>query len=82
MTQEDLHQKLEQNKIPPSWYSLNEGLKIDAFNIAEVDGAWECFYYSETGEKNNSIIVDDAEKAYHWLWQKVKYQKKTSSRFS
>lgn len=70
--------KLELNKIGVSErnYSLNEGLKTDAYIIEEYDGIWKFYYFDERGQESDYNFFKSDEKAYTYLLVKFKEQLK------
>ena len=49
MRVEELKEKLNELKVPKEWYSINEGLKFDAYILNKVYYYWEYFYFDERG---------------------------------
>lgn len=48
-------------------YSINEGLKPDAYIIEENNGIWNLFYYDEKGEASDLRTFIDEKDAYESL---------------
>lgn len=68
MTKSELLTKLQTYDVPLSLFSLNEGLKPDAFILLESDGIWEGFYFDEKGNEHDRILYPSEEIAYDYLW--------------
>ena len=45
--------KLEKEKIPSRWYSVNGNLASDIYMLRKVHNYWEFFYVDERGNQNN-----------------------------
>lgn len=70
----ELKDKLYWGNVPERWYSLNEGLKPDAYILCKNYFKWESFYLDERGERHDYRIFDNEQDAYDYLWKKMKYQ--------
>lgn len=70
----ELKDKLYKYNVPDQWYSLDDGLKPDACILFKNYSVWEYFYMSEKGERSDHKVFENAEDAYDFLWEKMKYQ--------
>lgn len=73
MKKSDLLDMLKKNQVPESWYSLDDGLKMDAFVIIENYSCWEFFYLDEKGDRQDFHLFSREEEAYDYLWSKIDY---------
>lgn len=73
MTLEELKDKLYQYNVPERWYSLDEGLKSDAYIVSKNHSFWEVFY-TERGEQHDFQVFISEEEAYDYLWKKMESQ--------
>jgi hypothetical protein len=48
-----LKKKLLENNISESMYSIDDGLKPDAFILYRNYSKWECFYLDERGNRDD-----------------------------
>ena len=72
----ELQMKLEQEKIPSNWYSINGKLASDVFVLRKVYDYWEFFYVDERGNQNNDYKKFSTEdEACKYLYDKVMYEK-------
>ena len=53
MNVKELITRLEEEKIPSRWYSINGDLASDIFVLRQVYDYWEFFYVDERGNQNN-----------------------------
>ncbi len=77
-----LKNKLRENKVPESWYSLYDGLKGNAWMLWEIHGMWEVYYMDERGgqmEDNRHLFISE-ETACDFLWEKMANALKYSQR--
>lgn len=79
-----LKEKLNESKIPDSWYSINEICGCDIFVLRKVknrskyyDVYWEFFYVDERGSENNAYMRFDVESdACKFFFDKLVERKK------
>jgi hypothetical protein len=71
MNLEELKSRIDKNRIPAEWYSLDDGLKTDAFILYKNYSLWEFFYLDERGGRNGKRIFKTDEEAYDYLWHKL-----------
>ena len=74
MTKEELKIELSKIGVIESDYSINEGLKPDAYIIEEYDGLWRFFYYDEKGEESQQSLFKNIEEAFKCLLNTFKDQ--------
>jgi len=53
--------KLDAEKIPSSWYSINGNLSCDIYVLRQVYDYWEFFYVDERGNQNNDYRRFESE---------------------
>ncbi len=71
MTLEKLKENIFNWEVPESLYSINEGLKPNAYIIFENYNKWEFFFLDEKGERMEFTFFRDSEEAYEYLWEKL-----------
>ena len=71
MTLNILKENIKTWKVPSSLYSINEGLKPNAYVLVENYGNWEFFYLDEKGERKDYNFWKDSNEAYEYLWKKL-----------
>jgi hypothetical protein len=71
MTKDELTNRLIQENIPPSLYSLNGGMPEDRFCIGSTYGGWEV-YYSKRGVKSQVKKFFTEEEAHDYLYAGIK----------
>jgi hypothetical protein len=69
-----LIEKINEYNIPPSWYSLNQGLKPNAYILVKNYDMWEYFYLDEKGDRLNERIFTDCKKAFDFFWQRLLFE--------
>lgn len=69
MKKEELKIKLQELGVNENVYSLNDGLKFDAFNVEENYGMWYVFYY-ERGDRCEERLFLDESDAYKYLYER------------
>ena len=74
MTYLELLDKIKENKVPSSLYSINQGLRPNAYVIHENYGIWEFFFLDERGARNNQRAFSSAESAYDYLWERLLFE--------
>ncbi len=57
-------------------YSINEGLKIDAYILSEADGLWKLSYYDEKGNQTDISWYKTSEEAHLGLLEQFKNETK------
>ena len=68
--------KLEEEKIPPRWYSINGSLSSDIYVLRQVYDYWEFFYVDERGNQNNDYRrFNNEEDACGYLLKQLLHQK-------
>lgn len=73
MTLKDLKIELEEIGVLESSYSINDGLKEDAYIIDDIGGIWKCFYYERGEELGVSLFKTETE-AYQYILNQFKKQ--------
>ncbi|MBQ0738833.1 hypothetical protein [Aquimarina celericrescens] len=76
MTKEELKIELSKIGVIESDYSIDEGLKSDAYIIEEYDGLWRFFYYDEKGEESQQSLFKSKEESFKYLVSTFKDQLK------
>lgn len=71
MTFEKLKENIVIWKVPATLYSINEGLKPNAYIIFENYGKWEFFFLDEKGERIGHHYFNDSDDAFDYLWKKL-----------
>ena len=66
-----LQDLLKNLRIPESYYSLNSGLKYDAFIIEEQDGKWIYFYFDEKGNREDEHVFYNENEVCEYLLKKI-----------
>ena len=61
MRVEELKEKLNELKVPKEWYSINEGLKFDAYILNKVYYYWEYFYFETRFDKEPAAYLKDGK---------------------
>ncbi|WP_445734762.1 hypothetical protein [Mariniflexile sp.] len=64
-------EKIIKNKIPDSWYSINNGVKFNACILIEHSSYWESFYFDEKGESHNLRLFSNEVEALDYLWTEI-----------
>lgn len=59
------------NKIPDSWYSINNGVKFNACILVDNKSYWESFYFDEKGETHNLNLFSNEDEALDYLWKQI-----------
>lgn len=67
MTESELKIELNKLKVPEEWYSINEGIKFDAYILNKIYYFWEYFYFDERGEKNEYKKFDNENDACNFF---------------
>ncbi|QHI37768.1 hypothetical protein IMCC3317_31500 [Kordia antarctica] len=76
MTKQELKKELSKLGLIDSDYSLNEGLKIDAMILENLDGLWRLFYYDEKGQESSITYHKNESESYEYLLKTFKDQLK------
>ena len=68
--------KLDEEKIPSRWYSINGDLSSDIYVLRQVYDYWEFFYVDERGNQNNDYRrFENEEDACAYLLKQLLHQK-------
>jgi hypothetical protein len=70
MTLEELQQKLKENKIHESAYSLDDGIGPNKMVLYRNYHRWEIFYISERGERSITTTFYNEAEACDFFWSK------------
>lgn len=71
MTKNLFKEKIYQNNVPDSWYSINEGIKLDSYILIKNKDYWDFFYCDERGETSLHRIFENENLALDFLWEKI-----------
>lgn len=71
MTLEKLRENIATWKVPESLYSINDGLKPNAYVLLENYDKWEFFYLDEKGSRINYNLFSEKNIAFEYLWNKL-----------
>ena len=71
MTLKEFEEKVRVNKVPDRLYSLDHGLKPDAYILYKNYSKCEFFYLDERGNRNSYKEFTNDEDAYEFLWKKL-----------
>lgn len=71
MTYEELVNKISANSIPTELYSINEGIKPNAYILFKNYDKWEYFFITEKGDRVNFRIFYNESQAYDFFWEKL-----------
>lgn len=71
MSIEELKQNIKSWSVPNTLYSINEGLKPNAYILYENYGQWDFFYLNEKGERIDCKTFNSNSDAYNYLWVKL-----------
>jgi hypothetical protein len=69
MKKDELLAGLKSLGVSEDAFSLNDGLKSDAFIVEENYGMWYVFYY-EKGERCEERLFIEESKAYQYLFER------------
>lgn len=72
MDVKELINKLEELKVPKSYYSINGNLSSDIYVLNQVYHYWEFFYFDEKGNTNNYRKFDNENDACIFFYNKLK----------
>lgn len=75
MKYDELMENIYENNIPSSWFSINQGLKPNAYILFKNYDKWEYFYLDEKGDRLDSRLFSEPEKAFDFFWQKLLVEK-------
>ncbi|UOB18369.1 hypothetical protein [Abyssalbus ytuae] len=76
MTKCELKSELSKIRVSEENYSLNEGVKTDAYIIEEFNGIWRFYYFDEKGQESDYNLFKNEEDAYSYLLEKFTKQLK------
>ncbi len=76
MTPKEFEEKVRTNKVPDELYSLDNGLKPNAFILYKNYAKWEFFYLDERGVRNDFKEFTNGEEALHFLWAMLEKEMK------
>lgn len=80
MNVKELIIKLDEEKIPQRWYSINGNLSSDIYVLRQVYNYWEFFYVDERGDQNNDYRrFENEEDACNYLFEQLLHQKNMSN---
>ncbi|HCJ09249.1 MAG TPA: hypothetical protein DHV96_13090 [Lachnospiraceae bacterium] len=80
MNVKELIIKLDEEKIPQRWYSINGNLSSDIYVLRQVYDYWEFFYVDERGNQNNDYRrFKNEEDACNYLLEQLLHQKNMSN---
>jgi hypothetical protein len=71
MDAQELKRKLKNLNIPEDWYSIDGGLKPDAYILENIYGRWVFYYFDEKGNRQNERKFDSERKACLYLFDKI-----------
>jgi hypothetical protein len=71
MTLEKLKENILNWEVPKYLYSINEGLKPNAYIIFENYTKWDYFFLDEKGERIGHRTFNNREDAFDYLWKKL-----------
>ncbi|UGU17929.1 hypothetical protein LS482_08615 [Sinomicrobium kalidii] len=76
MTKCELKSELNKIRVSERSYSLNEGVKTDAYIIEKHNDIWKFYYFDEKGQESDYNLFKSEEDAYSFLLEKFKEQLK------
>jgi hypothetical protein len=76
MTQKELEEKIRLSNVPDHFYSLNDGLKSNAYILYKNYAKWEFFYLDERGGRNTFKEFTNDEEAFDFLWTMLEKEMK------
>lgn len=68
--------ELDRMRVPKSFYSINDGLKTDAYILNYVYGRWECFYFDEKGNRLDEKNFLNEEEAVEFFLKRIRSERK------
>jgi hypothetical protein len=71
MTYNELMENIRKNSISLSCFSINQDLKPNAYILINNYDKWEYFYLDEKGNRFDSTVFSDPEKAFDFFWNKL-----------
>ena len=71
MNIQELKNKLNKLNISENWYSINGGLKTDAYILDYVHGKWIFFYFDEKGNREDEKEFDNEDDACTYIFKKL-----------
>lgn len=75
MKYQELIDNINSNNIPSDWFSINQGLKPNAFILYKNYDKWEYFYLDEKGNRLDSRIFFEEDLCFDFFWQKLLLEK-------
>ena len=76
MTKSELKSELNKINVPKEHYSLNEGIKVDAYIVEKYNDIWRYYYFDEKGQGSDLNLFKSEEDAYIYLLKEFKEQLK------
>jgi hypothetical protein len=68
---QELGRKLDDNRIPKSWYLINDGTKSDTHILEEYIGLWKYYYLDEKGNIRNECHFKAESDACQYFYDKL-----------
>lgn len=68
--------ELDRMRVPKSFYSINDGLKTDAYILNYVYGRWEYFYFDEKGNRLDEKNFLNEEEAVEFFLKRIRSERK------
>lgn len=76
MTYQQLIDSIKQNGIPSDWFSINDGLKPNAYILNRNYIGWDFFFLDERGQRIGYKVFTDEGEAFDFFLQKLILEKK------
>lgn len=76
MTLKEFKDNIRKFNVPNELYSLEDGIKANAYILNKNYEKWDFFFLDEKGDRNNFIQFDDSQEAYSYLWSKLENEMK------
>lgn len=67
----ELRNKLEESKVPSTYYTINGNLSSDIYVLEYVHGYWESFYFDEKGNRNDYHRFNNENDACQYFWKVI-----------
>ena len=74
MKYRDLLINIKKNNVPESLFSINQGLKPNAYILLKNYAKWEFFFLDEKGSRIDAQTFYDDDKAFDYLWEKLSFE--------